>query len=278
VAEHPTTLTLHVRMEPTAVLGLPWFVEVTLANETQGAEYYRLGPCNPTSPPFPVELAFTHGKTHMALPTSGGDRSEGGGGAFNLLPGEARTFVLDISELEPVARLTPGHWQCQATWLMPHEEPRSPDIPVETSAGKASDLAKIDRLRRAGGARSPNWFNFVEMGDAVDARTARQLVSPQARNALAPYLIMHEAVHSPEPLARFAPNELLQFHDTVWESEAALLSYELACARRAPDQSQRRAQLLSRWPGVAFRLAHIDRGLGILTRLRHDYGPKEDRP
>lgn len=58
---------------------------------------------------------------------------------------------------------------------------------------------------------------------------------------------------------------------------AALLSYELACARRAPDQSQRRAQLLSRWPGVAFRIAHIDSGLGILTTLREDFGPKEDR-
>ncbi len=276
MAEHPTTLTLRMRMEPTAVLGLPWFVEVTLANETQGAEYYRLGPCVPASPPFPVELVFTHGKERVALPASDGDRFERRAGAFDLLPGESRTFVLDLSELAPVARLPPGHWQCQATWLMPHEEPRAPTVPVEILAAKAGDLAKVDRLRHAGGARSPSWFNFVRMGDAADVRVARNLVSQQARGALLPYVIMCEAVHSPAPLSRFSPSELLRFRDGPWASEAALLSYELACARHAPDRSQLRARLLSRWPGVAFRVIGIDKEMGILTTLREDYGPKED--
>lgn len=276
MAEHPTTLTLRMRMEPTAVLGLPWFVEVTLANETQGAEYYRLGPCNPSDPPFPVEVVFARGKERVSLPASGGDRSEQGKGAFNLLPGQSRTFVLDLSELAPAARLVPGHWQCQATWLMPHEQPRTPTVPVEISAAKTGDLAKIDRLRRAGDARSPSWFNFVEMGDAADVRVARNLVSQQARGALLPYVIMHEAVHSPAPLSRVSPSELLRYSDGPWASEAALLSYELACARRTPDQSQLRARLLSRWPGVAFRVEGIDKEMGILTTLREDHGPRED--
>lgn len=271
--ERPSELTLRLRMEPTAVLGFPWFAEVTLANDTDGSEYYDLGPCDPWSPPFPVELAFANGNTRVVLPSSSAVRPRPGRGTFDLLPGEARTFVLDISELEP--SLTAGPWQCHATWVMQHEQPRSHPVSVELSTGRPADLAKLRQLRLAGGSRSPSWLNFVELGDFADVRTVQRRLSEQARHALLPYVFMHEAVHGPEPLARLAPDTLLQFREGAWASEAALLWYELAGIRGAADQAQRRVELLSRWPGLAFRVAEIERGVGILTRLRLQYGPRE---
>ena len=267
-------LTLHLRMAPDYVIGLPFFVEVTLANETDGAEYYRLLTVDPMWPPFPVEMTFTAGGNTVTLPSqspSGDDARRG----FTLVPGEARTFVLDLSELEP--ELTPGTWRCRARWVMRHEKPSSEIVEVTLTSAEPGDIPLLARLRLAGDAQMPLWANLITAPDGLDDEAVSGL-SAQARRALVPYLIVHEAVQGPEPLASF-PLEFFaaQAGEGPWASEASVLAYELRWARHAPDLADQRSALLARWPGVQFRLEEIELGAGTLTLLRKEYGPERER-
>jgi hypothetical protein len=274
MGERATELTLRLRMAPQYVLGPPCFVELTLGNETEGAEYYDLLHCNPLSPPFPVELTFVAGETSVALPAKFSAADEASQRGFRLAPGQARTFVVDFSELEP--RLAPGDWQCQGRWLMPYEEPRSAPIAVRLAAAPPEDLAILRRLRHAGGARSPGWANLIKSREVLEQESALEGLSEQASRALVPYLILHQMVHGPDSLAQFPPDVLSEpQREGPWASEAAVLAYELQWARRASDLPQRERELLQRWPGVAFRVEEIKQGAGLLTRLRGQYGPDQ---
>ena len=271
--ERPSQLTLRLRMAPDYVVGSPFFVEVTLSNDTEGAEYYGLSTCDPAFPPFPVEMTFTAGDDVVTLParsTGGRERRRG----FNLVPGQARTYVLDLSELEPA--LAPGAWQCRARWVMDHETPLSETVAVTLAAPVAGDLPLLARLRRAGRAKTPAWANLIKARDELDADTMRGL-SAQAGRALVPYLIVREAVQGPEPLASFPLDFFVaQAAEGPWASEASVLAYELRWARQAPDLAEQRTALLGRWPGVEFRLQAIEAGNGRLTTLRAEFG--RDRP
>ena len=87
MGERPTELTVNLRAAPEYVLGLPFFVEVTLADETEAAEYYGLAQCDPLSPPFPVEFTFSAGAQRVTLPALSSVRGESRRG-FDLSPGE----------------------------------------------------------------------------------------------------------------------------------------------------------------------------------------------
>jgi hypothetical protein len=276
-AAPPRQLTLRLRMAPQYIVGLPFFVEVTLSNDTESATYYDLLTCNPDSPPFPVELTCSAGGKAVRLPaeSAGGhdERLTRGHVArrrgFTLLPGEARTFVLDLSELEP--RLKPGAWSCRARWVMEHERPLSKTVPVTLTAAARGDMPLVARLRSAGGVRTPAWINLIE-ARGLDAEAMRGL-SAQARRALVPYLIVREAVQGPEPLASFPLDGLTaEAAAGPWASEASVLAYELRWARRAPDLAQQRTALLKRWPGLQFRVKEIEAGVGRLATLRRQYG------
>src|SRR5438552_6497445 len=112
--ERPTELGVGLRMPAAQAVGLPFFVEVTLANQTEAAEYYDLMPCDPLSPPFPIEFTFTMGTDRIVLPARSSASPAARSRGFDLSPGEARTFVVDLSELEPA--LPDGAWQCHARW------------------------------------------------------------------------------------------------------------------------------------------------------------------
>jgi hypothetical protein len=251
-------------------------VEVTLSNETEGSEYYDLLACEPLSPPFPVELTFVTGETSVTLPAKSGAAGEGRRRGFDLVPGEARTFVIDLSELEP--NLAPGAWQCQGQWVMDHEQPRSAPVSIMVAAAASADLASFQRLRAAGGAQSPSWANFIKSREALEQGSTLDGLSEQASRALVPYLILHQLVHGPQPLAVFPPEFLSHHREGPWASEAAVLSYELEWARHAPDLPRREDDLLRRWPGLAFRLKQIKAGTGVLSMLRRRYGPERENP
>ena len=276
MSKRPTELSLRLQMASHYVLGFPSFVEVTLSNETEGAEYYDLLACEPLSPPFPVELTFVAGETSVTLPAKSGAAGEGRRGGFDLVPGEARTFVIDLSELEP--NLAPGAWQCQGQWVMDHEQPRSPPVSIMVAVAASEDLKLLRRLRAAGGARSPSWANFIKSREALEQESTLEGLSEQASSALVPYLILHQVVHGPQPLAVFPPEFLSHHQEGPWASEAAVLSYELEWARHAPDLHRREHDLLRRWPGLAFRVAQIKAGTGLLTMLRRQYGPERGTP
>jgi hypothetical protein len=268
-----TELTVYLRAAAEYELGLPFFIEVTLANETQASDYYHLTDCDPFSPPFPIELTFTEGHRRVPLPSRSPSHDENRHG-FDLSPGESRTFVLDVAELSPP--LKTGHWQVQACWVMRHETPRSTPVAVVLTAGNAADAPLLAQLRNAGDARTSSWANLIKTPGALEGAALRSL-SERASRALVPYLIVHQAVHGPEPLSAFPP-EFLASHaqgpsQGPWASEAGVLTYELMWARRAADLAARKAELLSRWPGVAFRVQEIEAGAGLLTTLRDEYGP-----
>ena len=271
MTEPPEELTVGLRTAPEYVGGLPFFVEVTLANDTEGAEYYNLAPCDPLDPPFPVELTFTAGEQRVALPARSPMAGEQRPG-FDLSPGESYTVVLDLSELEPV--LEAGPWRMQARWVMRHEKPTSTPVPVTLVAGDPTDAPLLSKLRHAGGALQPSWKNLLRAPSALDPGETMNGLSAGARRALVPYLILHQAIHGPEPLATFPPEFLAPHEQGPWASEAGILSYELFQARHAPDLAQRRERLLQRWPGLAFRAREVDAGAGLLTRLRGEYGPE----
>jgi hypothetical protein len=268
-AAPPRQLTLRLRMAPQYVVGLPFFVEVTLSNDTENSEYYDLLTCNPVSPPFPVELTCSGGGKAVTLPaksTSGRDPRRRG---FTLVPGEARTFVLDLSELEP--SLKPGAWRCRARWVMDHERPLSKTVPVTLTAATPGDAPLVARLRSAGNPMTPRWTNLIK-ARGLDAEAMRGL-SAQARRAMVPYLIVREAVQGPEPLASFPLDGLTaEAAAGPWASEASVLAYELRWERRAPDLAQHRTALLERWPGLQFRVKEIEAGVGRLATLRTEYG------
>jgi hypothetical protein len=270
--ERPSELSVGLRMPAAQAVGLPFFVEVTLANQTEAAEYYDLMPCDPLSPPFPIEFTFTMGTDRVVLPARSSASPAARSRGFDLSPGEARTFVVDLSELEPA--LPDGAWQCQARWVMRHESPRSAPAPITLTSVAAAERPLLARLRSSGGAQSPSWSNFIEAPDALEQGDTLQGLSEEARRALVPYLILHQAIHGPEALAVFPPDFLAQYIQGPWASEASVLAYELLWSRRAPDLPQQRAGLLQRWPGLGFRVAEIEAGAGLLTRLRRDYGPK----
>lgn len=272
--EEETDLSLSLQMASHAVPGLPWFVEVTLSNQAPGTEYYDLLPCNPFTPPFPIELSFTDGVRTVVLPYRSASTEPSGRGSFDLLAGQARTFVVDISELEPA--LDPGAWQCQARWVMQHEEPRSGSVSLVLAAADPDDSTAVRRLRLAGGARYPSWLNFLASPDAL-AGEALQGVSEHASRLLVPYLIVHQIVHGPEPLATFPIDFFSQFQEGPWASEASVLSCELHWARRAPDLGRRRQDLLRRWPGLAYRVDQIEADKGLLTMLRRQYRQQEGK-
>ena len=275
-SQRPIELTVRLRMAPEAVVGPPLFAEVTLANETEGSEYYDLLHCTPFQPPFPIEFTFSSGMERVVLPA----RSTSGSGArrrgFALTPGEARTFVVDLSELEVAP--SPGTWACDARWIMRHEEPRSPPVQITLNAPNPEDLPLLAGLRRLGGAGSPRWINFIRDPDALANRVLFQSLSDQARSALVPYFILHQVVHGPESLSAFPLAFLAQHLEGPWGSEAGVLSWELLWARGASDLAQRKQALLQRWPGVAFRLSQIEAGNGLLTTLKRTYGPERAAP
>lgn len=269
---HRHGLALRIKMSHRYVAHLPMFVEVTLANQAaDGLVYMGLTECNPWAPPFPVEVTFSTGTRKLTLPGQADEGLEEAGGGFDLSPGGARTWVLDLSELDtPVA---PGAWHCTARWLMRHEHPRWSGAGVVTvEAGRPADVPLLDRLRLLRGADSPSWANLVEDRAALD-RPELGALSAKSRRALAPYLVMHRAVHGPEPLSRFPPEQLADLQQGPWASEAAVLRYELAWSRQASDMAQLRSAILAAWPGVAYRLGEIERGAGLLTALRHRVGP-----
>lgn len=276
MGEQSTELSLRLQMASHYVLGLPFFVELTLSNETEGSEYYDLLSCDPLAPPFPVEFTFTAGDADVTLPAKSSTAGEAGRRGFDLVPGEARTFVVDLSELEP--NLAPGAWQCQGRWVMRHERPRSAPVSVVVVAADSADLALLGRLRVGGGAQFPSWANFIKSRVALEAESALQGLSEQASRALVPYLILHEVVHGPEPLATFPPELLSQYREGPWASEAAVLSHELQWARHAPDLPQREDDLLRHWPGLSFRVERIKAGAGRLTMLRRQYGAERATP
>ena len=269
--DRPTELSVRLRAAPECGVGLPFFIEVTLANDTAGAEYYNLATFDPFSPPFPVEVTFIDGDRRVTLPAQSPTRGEARRG-FGLSPSESRTFVLDVSELDPA--LEPGTWQCEAHWVMRHEDPRSPPVPVHITASDPADAPLLSHLRHAGGAREASWANLIRMPLALETTNTLRRLSEQASRALAPYLILNQAVHGFEPLAAFPP-ELLAPHDKgPWASEAAVLTHELLWARRAPRLAEQEAQMLARWPGLAFRVREVKAGAGLLTTLRREYGPE----
>lgn len=259
MSERPTELTLRVVAPATATAGLPLFVEVTLANDTEASDYYGLMPCDPWSPPFPVEFTFSGEGGDVRLPARSGASTGATRAGFDLSPADARTFVLDLSLLR--TEVPPGVWRLAARWVMRHEQPRSPDVTITVNDADAPDQPLLQR----------SWAELVLDRNAVEDEALRRLSEP-ARRALLPYLILHEAVHGPQPLSQFSSDVLSSAYlPPTWASEAGVLTYELLSARAAPDVAARRAALLVRWPGVAFRLEEIDRGAGLLTRWREEY-------
>jgi hypothetical protein len=258
------------------VLGFPFFVEVTLSNETEASEYYDLSRCDPLAPPFPAEFSFMADENQVTLPAKSDTSAKGKSRGFDLMPGEARSFVVDLSELEP--RLEPGMWQCQGRWVMRHETPRSAPVSVVLEAAASADLALLKRLRMAGGAQSSSWANFIKSSEVLEQEPMLEGLSEQASRALVPYLILHQAVHGPQSLTAFPSEFLSQYQDGPWASEAATLFYELQWARHVGDLPRREADLLRRWPGLAFRVEEIKTGAGLLTMLRRQYGPEREMP
>jgi len=270
MSAHAKGLALRIKMSDRAVAHLPLFVEVTLANTTDAEAYEGLAACNPWSPPFPVELAFTSATRRVTLPARSEAGREEPTDTFDLAPGEARTWVLDVSELDtPIA---PGAWHCAGRWLMRDEHPRSAAVNVVVGAARPGDVPLLERLRLFGQADSPTWANLIEARQALDSPEF-QALSGESRRALAPYAIIHHAIHGRAPLAQVAPEPLSEVRQGPWASEAAVLRYELAWARRDAERAGLRRSILTSWPGVAFRLDEIERGAGYLTALRHRVGP-----
>lgn len=265
----PTELGLQLQVFPTYGVGMPMFVECTLENATEGSEYYDLLPCDPFDPPFPIELTFSQPDRSVVLPARTTSRREPVRGGFDLVPGQARTFVVDASELSP--SLSPGLWEVQARWVMEHERPRSSPVVTTLSASSPEDLGALSRLRAT--IEFPGtWMGVLRAPPSSVRDRQWDRLSAVAQAEVLPYRLLCEAIHGPSeldalPLDMFDPAER-----GPWRSEVAVLRYELAWARGSADPGER-AQVLARWPGLEHRIESIEAGEGTLSGLRQAHGP-----
>jgi len=250
-------------------LGLPIVVTLTFRNRSSQAEFYRLPQ---------VDLLRTRGLEVTLAPKAGAGKAlttrfpapEEGERGFDLLPGEMRTMLCDLSNLG--VAIAPGTYTLRVS-LRPNDwASTSNSVVVELVALPQAGAEEAARLRRVGGPLpdtgawgpflSNNW-NTVKPGTAFDA---------DAKKQLALHLFLHRAWYGPTRVPDLATTPLDEIDARHLAAEVATLKYEVLTAQGSPRAPLVRDAVLKGAPGYAWRLAAIERGDGLLAQCRRDYG------
>lgn len=254
--------------EPEYWLGFPMIVQVTVQNRSASRSWYALPSCRLLRAPGPVAFRF-HGPADQVveLPAASTRAGEGPAQGFDLEPGQSRTMLFDVSELEP--DLTAGTWRLQGVYTTRNGTSTSPPVSLTLVAPGRDDAAGAARLRGANGSGEASWSRFLDQG--LEDLPEVELSAPAWR-----HLAFHEAVHrvvqGRTRLAEVDPATFDGFDETALAGEAALLRLEVLEARQDPAAASLRAQVTARWPGLAWRLEELTAGRGFLGELRRRAG------
>jgi len=261
-----------VEAERRYLLGFPLVIAVTFDNGSGAAEFFALPELHllVTRAAVSLQLEPTKGGAPLSIkpsPTETGVPSP----SVSLGPGERRRMALDLSNLgldiQPgTYRLTLGlHVGRYARWSDP--------VPVEFVQPSDQDAQEATRLRRLGVAPTDTgaWAPFLTRN--WNTVQASPQTSPDAVGQMALHLFLHRALYAPDSVAQLDPAPLKKITSPILSVEAAVLEYEILHARNDVTARDKLGQtLLSRWPGLRYRLERIRRGEGFLTNGRRWFG------
>lgn len=256
-------LALSVECFPDYASGLPMLVAVEVRNTSSNQTYLNFREFDLFSGPGPVTYTLRGGMREWTWPARPPRQENPPGIPF--APGQAWRALYDLSELH--VGIAPGDYQLTASIEVGGDRANADPVPLKIHAAVPKDVEIAWRLRGAGDDRS--WRSFVR-----DSWSTPEIggLSEEAHSRLAYYLYLHRVAYGPRPLADLDPDEPRGFGQGPLESEAEVLQVEILQAAQQSNAEAEEAAVVQRWPGVAWRMERIHRGLGLLTLLRTFYG------
>lgn len=250
-------------------LGFPMVVQVTVKNSTRTRSWYALPACRLLKAPGPVAFRFTGAAGQVVELAAAATRAgEGPARGFDLEPGQARTMLFDMSELDPA--LSAGAWNLTGVYTTPRGTSVSPAIAVTLVAPTREDSAAAAMLRAAHGTGAPSWSRLLDDGPPELPEVA---LSAAAWRQLAFHEAVHRVVVGTPSLDQVDPATFDGFDGTPLAGEAALLRLELLEARGDSGAAALRATIAGSWPGLRWRLEEMTAGSGWLSGLRRKRKP-----
>jgi hypothetical protein len=273
---------------PEYLIGFPMVVAVTCWNKTEKSTFYNLPGCDLWETVSPVGFTFiTDDGRKTVLPTASTSAREGPPEGFKLAPGESRRMLFDLSSLNPPS--TPGTYHLIATYKLNAGASVSEPVEIELIAPEPLDSAVSLQLRGHNDVNEASWVNFIrnnwrtiyvtspppEKKDVVPYVDAFRL-SQRAKEVLAFHFFLHRAVYGPEKVGSLSAKQVEACAKGLLESEAKLLQLEILKARNDRSAKNLQEELLTKFPGVRFRLEEIERGEGFLTTARRSRGAERE--
>ena len=197
------------------------------------------------------------------------------GDSFRLRPGEQRRFLVDM--MLSVSDLPPGPFQLRVTV----EEDERSFPPSGTVRFDLTEPNDTDRTTRE------TWFHqvddspFLTWDDFLVAwftPAPAEGLSEAAARAVAYPRFVHYAAYGPKPIAAQDATHLLALDGHVALAEFHLFQLEILLAYGdAAAASKIKAQLLERWPGLAYEVDRNEHGKGLLSSMRKRFGAESAR-
>jgi len=274
---------------PNYILGSPMIVAITCQNPTPQSSFYNLPECDLLTAPGPVEIVFTSKDGYkIVLPATSPSLSEGPPKGFTLNPGDSRRMLFDISGLNP--ELIAGTYQLTSSYRLRTGSSASSPVEVKLITPSSADSIVADLMYSQNDLNEPSWSNFLEYNWRtiyvtkppkeeqkqqeiwVDASS----LSQEGKQALAFHLFIHYAVYGPIKLAEIDLEMIEAFASGPLAGEAAVIRLEILMARGDRLAEEEEVNILSKWPGLKWRVEEIKQGYGFLTSLRTTVGAERE--
>jgi hypothetical protein len=253
-------------------LGFPMIVAVTVSNSTPQRTFYHLPECDLFTTTGPVEFLFTSGSDVVRFGAASRQRREGPPRGFTLRPGESRRMLFDLAGLEP--QLHAGTWRVEARYHASLGASVAPPVTVRIVQPEEADAQAAVALRRDNDVKTASWLYFLQ----ANWRTVNPAgLSARGRAALALHLFLHRAIYGPQPVAELRAEDLQM--EGATEAEAAIYRLEILTARKDTRAAAEASALLTKWPGMRWRVEEVNKSEGLLTRARQAWGAeRSDKP
>lgn len=253
---------------PDYLIGLPALIGIEVRNVSPRSTFYGFQPFGLFIGPGSVQLVLTdaRGERLELANQSPRDTGEGGLRGRALEPGDAYWALVDVEDA--VRELTPGRCRIEAILhIGPVRVPSAPiDVVLHALDREKEEDAHVAVLRRV--TQATTWLDMVRY--TTEPPDVSRL-SKRARDRLALYLFLRQAVHGDAPIAALDPDATAAFADGPLAPEAGALRLEILQAASRGDARALEESLRARWPGLAWRLDDIAAGSGTLQRLRDEY-------
>ncbi|MEM7155852.1 MAG: hypothetical protein AAF799_23580 [Myxococcota bacterium] len=244
----PSTLELHLEVDPVVVSDGPFWLALVLT--CRGGATYNLPPLRRRERPGPFCIEVFKGDAVLPAlslrPVPRGDMPWVG----SLAPGQSRREFFEI-----------GHWLGTlpigpVRMRVSFDDPARPMMAEAWFQVADPGLEQRELLRAI--RRERSWSRAWLEGEGSSRAEG---LGDFARRALRLFDVMRAAARGGDALGSLDAEALVGFTGPR-EAEAAMLGYELAVVRGEGVAVERRVELLSRWPGLLWRVEAIERRAG----------------